>query len=79
MTVIRSSLKIPYRVPELDAVNNQCFRETVSVESHRLSETIPLLAGLFDRSGTVFQATTSAHEVDDLVQCHSTVSSPILT
>ncbi len=47
------------------------FHDIISMESHRLSETTPLLAGLFDQSGNVFQAATPADEVDDFMLQHN--------
>lgn len=70
VTAIRSSLEILDDEPDLDDVNRRRFHEIISVESQRLSETVPLLADLFDQSGTVFQASTPAEEVDDFVLQH---------
>ncbi len=70
VTAIQSSLEILDDLPELDDVNRQRFREIVAEESHRLSETVPLLAGLFDQSGNVFQAATPGDEVDDFMAQH---------
>jgi predicted transcriptional regulator/transcriptional regulator with XRE-family HTH domain len=71
VTAIRSSLEILDDVPELDDVQRRRFHEIISMESHRLSETTPLLAALFDQSGTVFKAATPAHEVDDFMLQHN--------
>ncbi len=70
VTAIRSSLEILDDEPDLDDVSRRRFHESISVESQRLSETVPLLAGLFDQSGTVFQASTPAEEVDDFMLQH---------
>jgi len=70
VTAIRSSLEILDDAPDLDATDRQRFHEIISTESQRLSETTPLLAGLFDQSGSVFQAATPADEVDDFMLQH---------
>lgn len=70
VTAIRSSLEILDDVPELDEVNRRRFHHIISEESQRLSETVPLLAGLFDQSATAFQAATPADEVDDFMVQH---------
>lgn len=70
VTAIHSSLEILNDVPELDETDRQRFREIVSMESRRLSETVPLLAGLFDQSGSDFHAATPADEVDDFMLQH---------
>jgi predicted transcriptional regulator/transcriptional regulator with XRE-family HTH domain len=67
-TAIRSSLEILDDLPELDDLNRQQFRDIVAVESRRLSETVPALAGLFDQPGGAFQTTTPADEVDDFMR-----------
>ncbi len=71
VTAIRSSLEILDDVPELDDVHRRRFHEIISMESHRLSETTPLLAGLFDQSAKVFHAATPADEVDDFMLQHN--------
>jgi predicted transcriptional regulator/transcriptional regulator with XRE-family HTH domain len=71
VTAILSSSEILDDVPDLDDVQRQRFRQIISMESHRLSETAPLLAGLFDQSGKVFRATTPADEVDDFMLQHN--------
>jgi predicted transcriptional regulator/transcriptional regulator with XRE-family HTH domain len=71
VTAIRSSLEILDDVPELDEDHRRRFHDIISMESHRLSETTPLLAGLFDQSAQVFQAATPADEVDDFMLQHN--------
>jgi hypothetical protein len=71
VTAIRSSLEILDDMPELDEVQRRSFHEIISTESHRLAETTPLLAGLFDQSGKLFQASTPADEVDDFLVQHN--------
>ena len=71
VTAILSSSEILDDVPDLDDVQRQRFRQIISMESHRLSETAPLLAGLFDQSGKVFRASTPADEVDDFMLQHN--------
>lgn len=71
VTAIRSSLEILDDAPELDDIQRRRFHDIISMESHRLSETTPLLASLFDQSGRVFQAATPADEVDDFMLQHN--------
>ncbi len=70
VTAIRSALEILDDAPELDPVERQRFHDIVSMESQRLAETTPLLAGLFDQSGNVFRAAAPADEVDDFMLRH---------
>jgi len=71
VTAILSSSEILDDVPDLDDAQRRRFREIISMESHRLAETAPLLAGLFDQSGNVFKAATPADEVDDFMLQHN--------
>jgi len=71
VTAIRSSSEILDDVPELDDRERRRFREIITTESRRLSDTLPSLAGLFDQSGNVFQAATPAEEVDDFMLQHN--------
>lgn len=71
VTAIRSSLEILDDMPDMDDVQRRRFQEIIAAESLRLSETAPLLAGLFDHSGNVFRATTPGDEVDDFMHQHN--------
>lgn len=71
VTAIRSSSEILDDDAELDDAHRRRFRDIISMESHRLAEVAPVLAGLFDQSGKVFQAATPADEVDDFMLQHN--------
>ncbi|MCP4316209.1 MAG: DUF2083 domain-containing protein [Hyphomicrobiales bacterium] len=71
VTAIRSSSEILDDVSELDDAQRRRFREIISSESQRLSETAQSLVNLFDHSGTVNQASTPADEVDDFLRQHN--------
>ncbi|MGF1640718.1 MAG: short-chain fatty acyl-CoA regulator family protein [Rhodospirillales bacterium] len=71
VTAIRTSSEILDDAPDLDDAQRRRFGEIISTESRWLSETAPLLAGLFDQSDRVFPAATPADEVDDFLRQHN--------